>query len=145
VGASPAYHDPLDLSSAAPARLTRPLIHIVFKLKEAFGAVRINVIGNRRSPKSNRMLEHFFQSVSKSLKFNPRQASSPPSRANSRAKEAFVGIDVSHTRKQRLIQQCSLDCQLPSAEQHCEPVAFDRERLCSWPIESISPRQVPKL
>jgi len=91
------------------------------------------------------MLEHFFQSVSKSLKFNPGQISSPPSRANSRAKEAFIGIDVSHTSKQGLIQQCSFDRQFSSMKKVREFVPFDRERLCSPPIEPISSRQVPKL
>src|SRR3569833_3170487 len=97
-------------------------------MNEALGAIRVHVVGNRRSPESDRVFEHVVQGFSKTLKFMQGQISSPHSWANSRAKKSLVGINVSHTGKQRLVQQCSFYRQLSSAEQFCERFLLDCER-----------------
>jgi len=75
------------------------------------------------------MAKHLAQRSPEPFVLLGRDPVGPPPRANARSKKALIGINVAHTGKQPLIQQRSLDGQVPAAKQGRKLIGSDVERL----------------
>lgn len=137
--------DPPDGRLAAAARLSSPLVDAMFQLKEAPDAVCIDVIRNRGATQPDCVLQHIAQSGSQPGQIGARQAAGSPARTDPGAIEAFVGIDISHSGKQFLVEQGSLDGQAPAAEQGRESFLVNGERLGAWASEPGMPAEIAEL
>ena len=75
----------------------------MFELEHALFAIGPHVVGNRRSPERNRLLEHFLQRPIKSPQFLPAKRRCPSPRSNGGTEQRFVGINIAHTAEEFLI------------------------------------------
>ncbi len=144
MGAAPSHDDALDRCSAHPARFPRTLINAVFQLEKSSHTLRIDVIGDRGSPKPNCMLQDFPQCESQPLQFHAGQPPGAPSGTKTRPKQALIGVDVPHPRQQRLIQQCRLDPQTPSPKKRRKLITLNVQRFRPRGPKTFPTRQIAK-
>src|SRR5262249_2220505 len=110
-------HNALYGCLADQARLAFAAIDPVLRLEETFLTISIHVIGDRRAPEGDRFLKHFLDRSIKSSKLFPRKTGRWPSWPDSGPEQRFIRVDVAHATQQLLIQQCTFDGSLASAEQ----------------------------
>ncbi len=90
-------HDPLHGRLADQTGLALTTVDAVLELKETFLAIGIDVVGDRRSTKRDRIFQNFFnrnEKLAELLAGNRRCAAAG---TNPGAKQRFVGIDISDT------------------------------------------------
>ena len=92
----------------------------MFELEESPDALRVHVVRDRRAAQPDGMLQHLEKRQAQTLEIGPGQTPRRFSRPDARAEQAFVGIDISHSRQQRLVQQRRLDGQRAAAKQLCK-------------------------
>ena len=109
-------HHPLDSRFADQAWFAFAAIHAVLELEESFLAIGVHVVGNRGSPQRNGLVEHFLYGEIQSSPLLVADRSGAAAGADSGAEQRLVGIDVSHTAEEPLIQQRTLDGSLAAAE-----------------------------
>src|SRR5262249_34486157 len=88
---------PLDGSPAHLARLSGSPINPMLQLKEAFFSVRSYIIGNTRSPQSNRFLENPAQGFVQPSEVVVSQRSRAPAWPNACTKQSLISVDISYT------------------------------------------------
>ena len=145
MSASTGDNDASNQSAAVPARLIRSLVDTVLQLKEAPDTLGIDIVGDRRAAEPYCVGQDFSKRHSKLFQFRSSQAPCAPSRPDACMKETLVGVDVSYPGKEGLIQQCCLNCQLPSVEELCKLLRADGERFRSGTFESRGSREITKL
>src|SRR5579863_10244293 len=117
----------------------------MFKLKEATNPVGVDIVGDRGSAEADGMLQHLFESAPKAFKLGLGQASGHPPGTNTGPKEALVGVDIAYPGKEGLIQQRSLDGQLPPMKQPGKLLRANCEWFFAWAAEPSGSLQVAKL
>jgi hypothetical protein len=111
-------------------------------LKEAGIAFGVHVVGNRGSPEADGMLKDLAERGAEAFELGPGKAAGHAAGANAGAKQALVGIDVSHPCQQRLIQKRSLDGEAAAAKKSCECLRGNVERFSAWAEETGMALQV---
>lgn len=99
----------LNWSSAASARLACAEVDAMLELKEAAHAVGINVIGNGRPSKPDRVRQHLAQCFAQPLEFVAGQTAGSTTWPDAGMKQALVSIYIAHARKEALVEQRCLD------------------------------------
>ena len=100
-----------DRGATLSARLPGALVYTVFELKESPYTLGVHVVRDRGTAQPDRMLQHLAQRDAKPLQFGPGQPPGSPSRADPGPKQAFVRVDIAHSREQALVEQRRLDGQ----------------------------------
>ena len=103
----------------------------MLKLEEAADAFGIDVIGDRRAAELDGMAENLLESDMEAVEFGWGEPSSLAAGTDTRAKQAFISIDVADAGEQRLVEQRGLNGELTAAEEDGEFTAGDGERLCA--------------
>src|SRR5260370_23468109 len=130
------HNDLLDLSPAHQAWFALTAVNTVLELEETFFAIGIDVIGNRRASGGDRFFEHFAQRPMELFELGAGQRIGAAARAYSGAKKAFIGVDVCHPVKQRLIEQQGLDWSRTRVNQPDKIFDTDLKRLRARPAEA---------
>ena len=143
---APACHqNPLDPRPATSARKPRPLVHAVLQLKESLHSVCIHIVAHRRASQLNRVRQHCPQGQPQAFQLLPRQLPCSSAWHYARLEQALVGVDVSHSTQQLLVQQSRLDGQLSPPEQLPKLRRSNRHRLTARGAESLHLLQLAKL
>jgi hypothetical protein len=116
----------------------------MFELKETVFPFRVYIVRYRRPTQLNGLLENLLEHDSEPLQFPSRKPPRYLARADPSAKEAFIGVDVSYSGQQFLVQQSCLDCQFPSSEKYGELLGPDRKRLRARSQEPVSFTEIAK-
>src|ERR1039457_5175352 len=138
-------HDAQDRGLAAAARQPCAQVDAVLELKEPSHSVGVHIIGDRGAAQPDGVLQNLAQGEPQPLKLHPGHPPRPPARPDAGAKQALVGVDVAHSGKQRLVQQGSLDGQVPAAEERGKRLRPNRKRLCPRPAETRASAQIAEL
>src|ERR1035438_2716282 len=110
------HHNPPDRCLAAAAGKPCAQVDAVLQLEEAAHPVGVHIIRDRRTAQPDSVLQHLNQSQPQLFQFRLGQLSAPAPRPDAGAKQALVGVDVSHPGEQLLVKQRRLDEQLAPAE-----------------------------
>src|SRR5438270_1511080 len=109
-------HDALDRSLTGKARLAFATVYAVLELEEALFSVRVHIIGDGRTASRNRLVQNFLYRCQEFAELIAFYRGSTAARTDSSAEQRFIGIYVSHSAQEFLIQQRALDGSLASAE-----------------------------
>ena len=145
MGSSTGEQNAPDRGLAAATGLVGPKVDAVFELEETSHSVGIHVVRDRRTTQPDGLLQNLAEREPEAFKFNSAKAACVAARPDAGVKEAFVGINVTHTGKQALIEQGGLDRQAPSPEESGELLRRDGERLGAGRDKSRLPIQTQKL
>ena len=102
------------------ARFAFAALDPMLKLEEALFAVRIDVVGNRRSTQRDCLAQHFLNCTMELAQLISRQRYCATARTNPCPKQGFVSVDVAHAAQQLLIQQRALNRSLAASKQGYE-------------------------
>ena len=97
----------------------------MLELEEAFHASSVNVVRNRRTSERNRLPKNISEATVQAVKLCPFQVSGHPAGADAGAEETLIGIDISHSVQQFLIQQGGFDRGPATPEERGEVVLRD--------------------
>ena len=97
------HQNPAYPSAAMRAWLARFLIHIVANLKASLTPVEIDIVGDGRSARRNRLAKHSLDRRVQLPDPVPAQRGRHGQRMNSRAKQRFIRVDVSDPAQKSLI------------------------------------------
>src|SRR4029077_6671662 len=86
----PAEYDSLDRRLTDQAGQPGTQVHVVLELEEAFASLGIHVVGNRRSSRPNRLLQHFLQRCTQTLKLHALKPPCLPQRMNTGPEQRFI-------------------------------------------------------
>ena len=118
--------NPPDGGLADSTRKAGAQVDAVFQLEKPAHSVSIHVVGNRRTAEADGLLQDLQEREPEPFEFCLRKATGDAPRPDTGMKEALVGINVAHTRKQCLIEQGGLDGQATVAEQGSKLLRGDR-------------------
>ena len=143
---SPAcQQDAPDRRPAAKAGQARAHVDAVFQLEEAPHAIRVHIVADRRPAQPDGVFENIAQGQPQAFEFHPGQAATEPARANGGAKEALVGVDVTHAGEQLLIEQGGFDGQAPWPEELGELLRRHLKRIGPWSAEAGTAAEIAEL
>ena len=145
MGSPPREEDALDGGLAAATGLVGPKVDAVFQLEETSHSVGIHVVGDRGTPQPDGLLQNLAERKPEPFKFGFAKATGVAARPDTGMKEAFVGVDVTHTGKQALIEQGSLDRQASATKECGKFFRGDGEWLCACCGKGRLPVQTQKL
>ena len=106
-----------------------PGVDAMFQLKEASDSRSVHVIGHGRATEFDGAGEHIDQGLAQPLELCPGDACCLPARADTGARESFIGVDVADAVQQRLIEQGRFDGSFTTAEEPGEVCSGDPQRL----------------
>src|SRR5256885_5235153 len=107
----------------------------MLELKESLFPIVVDIVGDRRSPKSNRFPQHFFYRDEKLSQLFSSNRRGPSTGANAGAEQRLVGINIAHPAQQFLIEQRTLDGSLTSPKQRDKSLQIDIKGLDPPSIE----------
>src|SRR5436305_12988471 len=116
VCASSRHYNFLDGSLADQAGFAAAPVGAMLELKESFLTFGIHIIRDGGTSGGNGLLQHLLKSGMEFGRFLPGQRTGTASRADSRAEQALICIDVPYSVQHILIQQRSFDGGLASSE-----------------------------
>jgi hypothetical protein len=145
VSSTSGYKDASYGGFALAAWLPCALVNAVLQLKKAACAIGIDVVGDRGATEPNGVPKNLAQRLPEPVVLGNRDPVGAPSRPDSGMEQAFVRIDVPHTRQQRLIEQRRFDGHMPCAKECCKLTGADVERIGSRTLKSAVPHQVSEL
>src|SRR6202034_1000171 len=134
--AAACQHNPPDCTLAHETRPPLTAIDAMLELKKSFFAIHIHVIGNRRSAERDRLTKHFPHGSVQLAHLLPAKGGRPPAGTNSRPEQCLIGVNITDTPQQLLIQERALDRSLAPAKQRDELLLTNFERLHSSGIEA---------
>ena len=126
--------------SAHQAWLPGAEIDPMLELEEACYSGGIHVVGYGRATERDGFPEDALQAGMQTVKFRPLQVASHPAGPDTGAEETLVGIDISHSMQELLIQQSSLDRGAAGPEKGGELVGRDTQGLLSGSLETVGLR-----
>ena len=88
----------------------------MLQLEKTFFAVGIDVVAHRRPAQRDGFAQYFLHGSVQLAQLLARERSGPPPRPYSRAEQRLVGVDVSHSAQELLVEQCALDGGLAAAK-----------------------------
>jgi hypothetical protein len=126
--------------SAHQAWLPGAEIDPMLELEEARHTGGIHVVGYGRTTERDGFPENALQAGMQAVQFRPLQVASHTAGPDTGAEETLVGIDISHSMQEFLIQQGSLDRGAAGPEKGGEVVGRDTEGLLSGSLETLGLR-----
>src|SRR5208282_5521604 len=109
VAAAAGDHDAFDGRFADETGLAFAAIDAVLELEEAFFAVGINIVRDRRAAQGNCLAKNFFYGSEQLGQLVASDGRGTAAGANSGAEQGFISVDVSYSAQEFLIQQSTLD------------------------------------
>lgn len=137
MGAAPGEEKTANRRATATARQAGPQIHAMLDLEEAGLAFGIHVIRDRGSSQTDGMLKNLAQGRAEAFELGPGEAAGHTAGTYTRAKQALVGIDVSHTCQQGLVQKRSFDGETATPEKSYEGLRGNVEGFRSRTEEGV--------
>jgi len=118
-----------DRRLAAEAGEAGSQVDTVLELEEATHPVGVNIVRDRRPAQPDGVLQDFAEGQPQTFEFGSGQPSTQAARTNSRTKETFVGVNVSHPGEQLLIEQRGFNRQLAPMEKLSKFHRRNRQRV----------------
>lgn len=116
----------------------------MLKLKEATYTVGVDVVGNRRAPKLDRVFQNLAEREPKPLEFCPGESARAAPRTDAGVKQALVGVNIPYPGEQGLVEQRRLNGESPTTKKGGKPRRINGERLSTLGCERWTPTQVAK-
>ena len=104
------------------------MIDAMAELEEPFSALRIDVIGNRRTAGCDRLRQHCGDGIVKPTSALASNARSNCQRMNAGSEQGLIGVNVTQPSKEILIEQQCLDPRLAALERSLK----FRKRYFKW-------------
>jgi len=117
----------------------------MLQLEKPAHALRVDIVGHRGTSQPNCLFEHNDQLPSQPLQVGFGEPSGLAPRPDPRSEQALVGINVSDTAQERLIQQCGLDGQSAAAKHERKLLGANREWLLACGFKTGTAAYFPQL
>src|SRR5580692_12482942 len=124
-----ANHAAGDGRFADVARFARALVYAMLQLKKTAAAVGVNVIIHARAAELDGLSQHVAQAEAQHFHLRTSHTRGAARGPHSSAKQRFIGIDISHTVQQLLVEQRAFDWRVASGKERGKIITVDGERL----------------
>lgn len=129
--------DSLDSSPAKRAWFSLAPIDSVLQLKKALFSIRVNVVRNGRASQRDCLPKNLLNRTVQKPQIVSAQRGCPATRTNACTEERLVGIDVSHSAQQLLIQQSALNRSSAATEERDELFFANFQRFHTAGIKAV--------